>query len=206
MNQTNQALLEEAVAFTEGLQPGRRVFHALTGIVFATILHLLSPTPNQARWFFGALLLLLLAADIVRLAYPQLNLAFFRLFRWFASPRELARIASSTWYVVGVVILCLFFPPNVWVPAVLVLALGDPAAAYVGRRWGKRKLGGGTVLGSTAFYVVTAAVLASFCSLPQALTIAACVTAVEALPRFVVDDNVTIPISAAAFLWLLGCA
>lgn len=198
--------LYEAVARTEGLQPGRRVFHAFTGLTFAAVLYLLTSTPNQARWLFGGLLVVLLAADIARLTIPSLNLAFFRMFRLFASPRELAKIASSTWYVVGVLILCLFFPTGTWVPAVLVLALGDPSASYVGRRWGRRKLGGGTVLGSAAFYGVTAIVLAFFCPLPVALLVAACVAAVEALPRFVVDDNVTIPVATAGFMWLLGCA
>ena len=200
-----QDQLDQAVARTEGLQPGRRIFHALTGLTVVAVLQWLVPDPERARWLFGGLLATLLVLDVIRLSSPRLNLTLFRLFRWVASPREHDRIASSTWYVVGVFLLVMLFPQGTWVPSVLVLALGDPSASYVGRRWGQRKLGGGTVAGSLAFFTVTTLVLYFFCPLPKALAVAASVGAVEALPRFVVDDNVTIPVATAVFLWLFQC-
>ncbi len=197
--------LERAVSRTEGLQLGRRVFHALNGIVLAAVLNWLGPYPGLALRVFGVLVALLLIADVLRLTIPRLNLLFFRVFRWFASPREHARIASSTWYLVGVLLLVAFFPVGTWVPAVLVLALADPSASYAGRRFGKRRLGGGTVVGSSAFFLVTFGVLVWFCPFGLALAAALMVTAVEALPRFVVDDNVTVPLAVAGAMWLLNC-
>ena len=193
----------DAVARTEGLQPGRRVFHALNGIAIALVLSWILPDVDLARWAFGGLAAMLLVLDVIRLSSSSLNLTFFRLFRWFASPREATRIASSTWYIVGVLLLVLWFPPRTWIPAVLVLALGDPAASYVGRRWGTRRLGGGSVQGSAAFLVVTTLVVSWFCPGWRALAVALGVGAVEALPRFVVDDNVTIPLATAALMTVL---
>ena len=52
--------LDQAVARTEGLQPGRRVFHALTGLTVVAVLQWLVPDPERARWLFGGLLATLL--------------------------------------------------------------------------------------------------------------------------------------------------
>lgn len=198
--------LDEAVARTEGLQPGRRLFHAANGLLFAGFFALLAGRPDIVRWVVGTLVAVLLVSDVLRLSIPRLNLLFFRLLRPLVSPRERSRIASSTWYVVGICLLVLLFPQHTWIPSVLVLALADPAASYAGRRWGRRRLAGGTLLGSTVFFVVCTAVLAGFCPLPVAAAVAVGVTAIEALPRMVVDDNVTVPLATALLMVVLGCA
>ncbi len=190
------------VESTEGLQPWRRVFHAGNGILIVLALQILSVERGLVLALLGSILSLLLLMDGVRLANPRLNRLFFQAFSSLASPREARGIASSTWYLLGVVLtLTLFAPPATWA-GILVLALADPSAGFVGRKWGKNRLGAGTIRGSATFMVVACLALLPFAPWWAALPAAAVTTLVEAIP-WPLDDNLTIPITAAGVLALL---
>jgi dolichol kinase len=187
------------VARTEGLQPLRRVLHAGTGVVLAW-----APVElGLGRWatvvLLAVVLAVLAAVDAARLRVPALNAFFFRAVPSLASPREAARSASSTWYVLGALLCWLLFPAEVAVDAILVLALADPAASVVGRLYGRRRVGKGSLEGGAAFFAVAAAVLflAGFgwAAVPVALLVAA----VEVTPQ-PADDNLVVPLAAGAFL------
>lgn len=196
------AELTALVRSTEGIQPWRRVLHALNGIVTALVLVFLLPG-REALLVLGGLLLFLLAMDFLRLRNPQANLLFFRWFRVLASPREESRVASSTWYTVGVFLAVLLFPRAAVIPAILVLALADPAASVLGRRFGRRPLGKGSMEGSATFALVAFLVLWPFVGpIPAALG-ALSAAAVEVLPLGL-DDNLTVPLTVAGVLTLQG--
>jgi dolichol kinase len=190
------------VARTEGLQPWRRIFHALCGLIVVALLVGLEPEWIVATGVLGVLTLVVLAADLLRLVRPELNRLFFRLFPALASPREERRLASSTWFLLGVFFAVVVFPREVTIPAILVLALADPAASWMGRRWGRRRFGAGTVVGSTVFFLVAALVLAPFVGPGVALAAAAVIALLEAAP-WPVDDNLVIPLAAGVVLWSL---
>ena len=195
--------LAELVEKTHGLQPLRRIFHAVNG---TALVLLMRTTGIQDRIVFLALATLLCALllmDGVRLAVPKVNRAFFRSFSLLASPRETARLASSTWYLLGILLSLILFPRDIALAAILVLALADPAAGYVGRRWGRRRLGGGTVEGSLVFIAVAFGALALWAPWPQALGAALFTAAVEILP-WPIDDNLSVPLTAAVALLLLA--
>ncbi|MDT8341426.1 MAG: hypothetical protein RQ751_07935, partial [Longimicrobiales bacterium] len=81
--------------------------------------------------------------------------------------------------------------------------VADPAAGVVGRLWGSRPLGKGSVQGSAAFLVAAWGALALLTADPLAvLPVAVAVAAVEILP-LPVDDNLTIPLATGALLWLI---
>jgi len=195
--------LAHLVAATRGIQPWRRVFHAATGVVTALVLHFLLPERGWALLALGGLLAVLLLLDGVRLRYPPANRAFFRLFRGLASPREERSVASSTWYMVGILIAVALFPMTLVIPGVLVLAVADPAASVLGRAWGRRRLGTGSVEGTAVFVVVAFLVLLPFTGPGIALGAAVVAAAVEILPTGL-DDNLTIPLATACALALLG--
>lgn len=186
-----------------GVQPWRRVFHAGNALLVA----FLPPVLGLGRWtvagVLAALLVGLLAFDFARLRSPELNALFFRLFPSLASDRERTHVASSSWYALGLILVLALFPWEIAVPAILVLGLADPAASTVGRIWGRRRIGKGTWLGTTVFIVVAAAVLATSAHLDpvRALLVALGVAAVEILP-WKVDDNLSVPLAAAAALWV----
>lgn len=188
---------------TEGPQPFRRLFHAGAGVCIAAMVLVLRPYPSLAALVLSILVAILLASDLVRLRVPAVNSFFFKTFRTLASPREAGGIASSTWYIMGILLAVLFFPRDIVVPSILVLATADPAASYVGRRWGRKRVGTGSVEGVTVFVATATVVLTFWVSPVRALFAATAGALVEIIP-WRLDDNLTIPLTVAATLWLLG--
>lgn len=188
------------VARTEGLQPWRRVFHAASGVAVAAILAWLEPGRLPVVAVLAGATTAAFAFDRLRLANPRLNRLFFLAFRPLASPREAARVASSTWYLLGMTLSLALFPLQVAIAAILVLALADPAASYVGRRWGRRALGGGTVEGSLVFAATAFLVLVPLTGPGPAGAAAVLGAAFETL-RWPLDDNLVIPLVAGSATW-----
>ncbi len=194
--------LAPLVARTEGLQPWRRVFHAANGLVIAGALALLEPSRELAAGLLALLAAGLFALDLVRLGHSGANRLFFTLLRPFASPREAAGIASSTWYIVGCLFAVALFPPEIAIASILVLAIADPLASYIGRRWGRIPFGTGTVEG-TAVFALTAFALLALQVPPGPAAGAALSTALLERAPWPLDDNLVIPVTAGTALVLL---
>lgn len=131
--------------------------------------------------------------------------------------------AGIVFYPVAVVLLILIFPdrPDISAAAWGIMAFGDGAATFVGRRIGGRSIPWNTqktVAGSIAFIVaggLAGVFLAWWCRpvlippsyvwFPFVAPVLAAVTAaaVETIP-IRMDDNVSVPASAAAILWAMS--
>lgn len=196
--------LTELVARTEGLQPWRRVFHAANGCAVVAALQLGLLSREQMLILLTVALVGALAIDVLRFRVPAVQRLFFRSMAALASPREARGIASSTWYVLGVLIALAAFPLPVAEASILVLALGDPAASYVGQRWGKHRIpGDGSVEGTVVFWLVALAVLLAFLPPVYAVLGSLVATVVERIP-WPLDDNLTLPVGTGAALTLIG--
>ena len=194
--------LSQLVERTQGLQPWRRVFHAVCGTALVLAL-LFFPLPQPLLLAsLGAVLLAQATLDGIRLTRPSWNRLFFKAFSPLASPREARGVASSTWYTLGILLALALFPRAFALGGILVLALADPAASYLGQRWGKRKLGAGTLEGSTLFALLAFGILCFFAPWPQALGAALVTTVIEGIP-WPVDDNLSVPLAAAGSLMVL---
>ncbi len=194
---------EALVKKTEGFQPMRRVVHVVSGLVLAGALWVLQPPTLVAVSVLAAVVLILFVSDLIRLARPGLNALFFRAFRPLVSPREAVGIASATWFMAGILVTVSLFPLEVAVPAIVVLALADPAANYAGRTWGRRRLGTGTVEGTAVFVAVAFLTLSPVAPLPSAFLAALLAAVAEVLP-WKLDDNLVIPVTVSAVLWFSG--
>lgn len=193
---------DELVRRTEGLQPWRRVFHAGNGLVLALLPTALGLSTATTVTLLSALLALQVVFDVVRLRAGALNRIFFRVFRRLVSPREAAGVASSTWYTLGGLVVWAMFPQPLATASILVLGLADPAAGVVGRVWGRRRLGKGTIEGTATFFAVASCVLLLYVEWPWALGAAAATAVAEILPASI-DDNLLIPVVTGAVLWVL---
>ena len=193
--------LERLVASTAGPRHARRLVHAGLGAGVASLLWALEPSRTVSAAAGAGALAGLLALDVARLAVPRLNLWFYRLLRPLLTLPEAHRAAGSSWYVAGILTAVVLFPLEAAVPAIWVLALADPVASCVGRRWGRRPLGAGTVEGFAAFVLVAGAILTVAVPLPAALLGAIVGGLVEIAP-WRVDDNLTIPPAVAGVLWI----
>jgi dolichol kinase len=175
------------------LQPWRKLFHAFNGVAIAAGLVYLGPSRNQALVLLGGIAILLLLGDVLRLAHKGTNQLFFRAFSSLASPREAKGLASSTWYVFGIVVALLLAPRPEVVSGVLVLGLADPAASAVGQKYGQKPFLGGTIEGTLVFVAVALAILILRHPWPAALP-AAIFAAVAERRSWPIDDNFTIPV------------
>jgi dolichol kinase len=199
---TTAAQLETLVDRTAGLQPWRRVFHAANGVGAASALALLDIPRSTAVLALSGILVGMITLDAARLASRRANVIFFSAFKHLASPREATGPASSTWYALGILLAVAFFPAKAAVSGILVLALADPAASYVGRRWGRRPLLGATLEGSAVFAAVAFGILAARHGVGIGAAAAVLLTLAERL-SWPLDDNLTIPVAGAAAVFLL---
>ncbi len=197
--------LHRLVERTDGPQPWRKLFHAFTGVTIAAALTWSPLSRWTAVTILATVLAVLLLVDVLRLRSARANRLFFRFFSSLASPREARGLASSTWYALGVLIVVAAFHRQDAVSAVLVLAVADSAASYLGRRWGRAPFLGGTVLGTTVFYLLSAGILSSRHGFAIGCSTALAVTLAERR-AWPLDDNLAVPVACgsvlAAFRWL----
>ena len=150
-----------------------------------------------------------LGMEIARFKVEWLNQC---LVRWLApllKADENRRITGATYMVIAGLIAFLLFDTVVAVSAMLFLALGDPAAALVGRRMPGPRLFGKSPVGTIAFLVVSlliVAVLVGSGRFPYhwALLVGGAVAALVELAPVPPDDNLTIPLAAGGAMHLLG--
>jgi dolichol kinase len=195
--------LSALVARTEGPQPWRRVFHALTAVVIVGALTRFEPYDRTPVLLLVAVSATLLALDLGRLAYRPANELFFRLFNRLASPREIRRVASSTWYAFGALVTIALFERPAAISGILVLGFCDPAAAYIGRRWGKRPWLGGTAEGSLVFLIGCLTIVGVRHGWWVAIPTGVVVTLLER-KSWPLDDNLTMPVACAASIAGMG--
>lgn len=185
----------------------RSFFHVASGALSLALIQLL---PGRG-WLIGASAAFVVAAwsmEIGRRLSPAMNDRLMRFFGPVAHVHERHEVNSSTWYVTALLLLALFAPMEAAAVAVVVLAVGDPFAALVGRRFGRRRFASGRSLeGGVAFLVAGFGVawvsLASLYALPGHVTLlvalaGAAAGAVAELVSYRLDDNFTIPAASAA--------
>ena len=143
-----------------------------------------------------------LALEIVRRQSSLFN-------RWFTSKvsvllkkgEESSRVLGSTFLLIGALAAFLVFDRYVAVAALLFLSVGDPAAALVGERYGRTRLGKKSLEGALAFVAASASVgvlvLAAGADFDfSVILVGAIVGAIVELIALPPDDNLTVPLAA----------
>ena len=184
----------------------RNLFHFGNGVLTLAVNALLGDM-RLALAIAGALAATAWTLEASRRVMPRWNALLMRVFAPIAHPHEHWRVNSGTWFLTALAALALIGSYPVAVLALAVLATGDPAAAIVGRRYGRVKLVHGRSLeGSLTFLAVgfLAALAAGALLLPALphlgpLAFAAALGGglAELFARRV-DDNLAIPLGAAA--------
>jgi len=142
-----------------------------------------------------------LLLEVLRRRNQPLNAALARASFGALRPAEHDGLTGATWLAVGYAVTWLVAPASVAARAMVVAAVADPAAALIGR-WAVPAGGRKTVAGSAGALVASLAVLAALGTGWRG-TVAGAATAAlaERVPGRGLD-NLVIPLSTAAALWV----
>jgi dolichol kinase len=186
----------------------RTSFHIAMGLL-ATVMYQFVLTKWQAVGVLGTLLGIFSFLEISRRFSPRWNhlLLSSPIFRPIARPEEYFKINSSTYYLIALFVVTPVFSRPAVLVGILVLAFADPAAAWIGKRFGKRKLfREKSWLGTAAFLVTAFAVSLAFLLLcyPSldlsarilGALLASTAGALAELLSTRLDDNLTVPIAS----------
>lgn len=153
--------------------------------------------------FIGSLFLVAVLVEALRLLIPLINGVFVGIFGPMLKDGEVVRPTGVGYFLAGVLICLLLFDLDVALGSIIILSVGDPAAAAVGQRWGRTRIGKKSLEGMAGFLV--AAMIAGVglhgllpgISMPVFAAGAFAGAVVECLPSKI-DDNLILPLVAAA--------
>jgi dolichol kinase len=192
----------------------RSIFHASWGLIAVGLSEYLVE-PINLIWVSLGFTLLSWTAEAIKSSGPR-GLAFIKLvFGPLLHAHEQKTISSATWYATSITICTLLFSYEFLILGVLSLAIGDPMAALIGRKWGRIKLiHRRTLEGSLAFWVSAFLICwldlflfhqisgkALVFSTAQALLVAGSAGLGGSLGELFskgIDDNFSVPIAAAS--------
>ncbi len=172
----------------------------------------------------GLLILIPLTAgfvitDILRHQHPPTARLFQKLFGWLLREHEtgekMKTLNGGTYMLVSATICVLIFPKLFVITAFAILIFGDAAAALIGQRYGKHRIltrnpKKKSIEGSLAFLI--SAILVVLITPKIAHTAAEYFIGIagafvgmvaEALSSDIVDDNLAVPVSIGAAMWVL---
>lgn len=188
----------------------RSAFHAGAGLTAVAAIALI-PSRGWLVSIAAAWACFAWPSEILRRRHRGANLWLMRLLGPIAHPHEWHRVNSATWFVTSLLILSCVAPLRAAALGCVVLALGDPLAALVGRKWGRVKIARNRTLeGALAFAVAgTLASLGVLAIIPGGaaphLLLAATAGLVGALTELYsgpIDDNLSIPLVTTAAVTL----
>lgn len=153
-----------------------------------------------ALWLVGSVWVVFVLSELARIqgvAFPVISTITWRAMRAWES-RGIA--VGPILFGAGIWLTLRFFPPHAAAIGVLVLALGDTAASFVGRAFGETLLPhnpGKTVVGSLSLFAVGVIIAIFYIPLPAALLVGGTAMLVESLPVRGLD-NLLLPLSTAS--------
>ena len=217
--QLSVRLAEQRVA-VPALRPTnykRSLLHATSGLVGVLSVELLL-TPTLALWVAIVFSSYAWITELARRVSPDFNKRVMAFYGAVAHPHEHHRINSATWYCSALLILATCFEMYQIAIALAVLGFADPAAALIGRRFGKVKLINNRTLEGTLTFVATGLIVSLLVmgiwhhnnfTLFEIFVVslaASCLGAVGELFAGRLDDNILTPVAAAVGAYLASLA
>jgi dolichol kinase len=144
------------------------------------------------------------ATDLLRLSDNRLKRFFLQLFRSVIRRHEEEHLLGSTYFMIAALLSVVAFDHMIAISALSFLVLGDSAAAFVGKKYGKPSYWGKSVQGSVACLAVCLGLGALLLPSPWLVVCGAIVaTVAEALP-VPMDDNMRVPIISGVAMQVMS--
>lgn len=212
MRQRSQAVREGSVYYWD-----RRLFHLSAASVIPLLGFALGYEYALIMAAIGAVALV--TGEVARFSIPAVNRWFIDWLGMLLKPREERQVTAATYLAVTSLVVLLLFDLPIAGLALLYLAIGDPMAGIIGKRFGKLRwerwvhkgLGATSsksVEGALAFLAASLGIAALLWSKDIYLVFwpAAVGAAVAAVVEFLpipLEDNATVPLASAVVMWLL---
>jgi dolichol kinase len=188
----------------------RKLFH-MTSLAFPVIYFFI--TKQLAVQILLPITLTILLLDIAKKFHQPSADVFYRTFgyilRQYERETQLKSLNGVTCFFIAASLATVFFPKYVTIMSFLMLTFSDTASALIGRRFGRTKIRGRSLEGGIAFVIVAVAVVLLTPKIEYRMgeylicSVAAVVGAVaEILSGDTINDNIVIPLSIGASLWL----
>ncbi len=155
--------------------------------------------------FIATLFVISLGMELGIIFIPSIGQYINPIFKSIMRGAEEKKISGATYLLAGAGITIYFFDKDVAIIALLLVSVSDTAAAIVGTAYGKVRLWGKTLEGSTAYFTATGILM----MLMQSLTLEQMLvglftgTLVELLP-IPINDNLTMPVIAGFAMQFIG--
>jgi dolichol kinase len=148
----------------------------------------------------SGLTILALSLELLRNKLNFVNSLFNNIFfKMLRKNEQLGKLTGATWMLISSLIITVFFPIYIVVPALIYLSVGDSFAAIIGKAYPYGKLGKKSITGTISGFIFSSifALLVNV-TLPVHIIILGSLIAmiVEASP-IKLNDNLTIPIISA---------
>ena len=180
----------------------RKIFHLIS--MMFPLVYIFIERENMLI-FIATLFILSLAMELGRIFIPRIRQYINPIFESIMRGAEEKKISGATYLLAGAGITIYFFDKDVAIIALLLVSVSDTAAAIVGTAYGKVRLWGKSLEGSTAYFTATGILM----MLTQSLTLEQMLaglftgTLVELLP-IPLNDNLTMPVIAGFAMQIVG--
>ncbi|KAI0037024.1 hypothetical protein K488DRAFT_67184 [Vararia minispora EC-137] len=114
----------------------RKALHSSIGF-FTLWLYATGGSPQHVVLGLAAALCIILPADVLRLHYAPFERFYESVLGFLMRESEKRKTNGVIWYIVGVIWVLAFYPPDIATVAILLLSWADTAASTFGRLWGR---------------------------------------------------------------------
>lgn len=182
-------------------ETGRRLIHL--GSASVPILYLILGH-DTGIIFIAVLTVTMIAIEIARIYTTWGRRLYQRFLGAVTRPLEERRPTGATYVFLGALLAAILYTPTIAVLSMLFMSVGDSTAAFVGRRYGRIRIGSKSLEGTTACFLACLLLTLPFeLTLPTAIAGAAVAALTELVPRPFWNDNLTIPVFSGAVMTLL---
>ncbi len=115
----------------------RKLVHLFIGLFFVLVINFADV--NLQLFFLSGLICALILSIYTKYMKPKL---IFSLLSLFDKPQDLEKFPGkgAVYYLIGILLAVTFFEKDIASASIMILVLGDPAAHFIGRYYGRTKL------------------------------------------------------------------
>ncbi len=186
----------------------RKIWHVLS-VFIIILIHLFSPK-NVIDAILIFAWISCLFTEVSRLRSEKMNRLVISILGPVMRQGEINKISGLTYMLIGVSILHTTFSENIITLSLLFLCMADPAASYIGIRFGKRKLllnktFEGFITAFSVCFIIAWTFFTIENLMPNHIIITSLLAGLsgafsELIPVGKLDDNLTLPVISASLL------